>query len=121
MTELKRSRRAAWLAAGSGRQAVSQQGGHSVRKGWLAPGGALAAALILIAAAVAGLTPMATATSATEPVPSAQGAAQAANRCIKVNVTIPVGSKPVDVAAKPKTNTIYVASGLWPSARCRPG
>jgi hypothetical protein len=40
------------------------------------------------------------------------GGRTGSERCIKVSVTIPVGSKPVDVAADPKTSTIYVASGL---------
>jgi len=83
-----------------------------VRKGRRAPGGVVAAALILITAAVARLTPMATGTAPTEPVSSAHGAAQAAKRRIKSSATIPLGRKPVDVAANPKTHTIHVASGL---------
>ena len=64
-----------------------------MRKGWLESGGVVAAALILITAAVAGLTPMATATAAAEPVSSAQGTAQAAKRCIKVKRHHPAGQQ----------------------------
>jgi hypothetical protein len=43
--------------------------------------------------AVAGLTPMTTATEATEPLSSAHGAAQAAKRCIKVERRHPAGQQ----------------------------
>jgi hypothetical protein len=82
-----------------------------VRKGWLESGGVVAAALILITAAVAGLTPMATATAATEPVSSAQGTAQAVKRRIKVKRHHPAGQQAGRCRGEPQDPHLYVASG----------
>jgi YVTN family beta-propeller protein len=64
----------------------------------------------LIAAAIAGLMPMATAMAAS--AASVQGAAHRTKGCMTVTATIPTGHAAIGIAANPKTNIIYTANTI---------
>src|SRR5712692_566409 len=66
-------------------------------------------AVIPATVVIAGLAPAVTTTPAAS-VASARDNAHAANGCIAVTATVPVGSFPEGVAVNPKANTVYVTN-----------